>query len=128
MSWTDAGGDLWMFGGQGRDVAGTAGALSDLWKFSIATRQWTWVSGADVVNSPGMYGVQNAPSTANRPGARSNGTSWIDSTGTLWLFGGYGRDSTGAAGSLDDLWQFTPATGSWSWISGSITAAAGSAQ
>jgi Galactose oxidase, central domain len=128
MSWTDASGDLWMFGGQGRDVAGTAGALSDLWKFSIATRQWTWVSGADVVNSRGMYGVQNAPSTANRPGARSNGTSWIDSAGTLWLFGGYGIDSTGSAGTLDDLWQFTPATGTWTWLSGSVTAAAGSAQ
>jgi Galactose oxidase, central domain len=128
MSWTDTSGNLWLFGGQGRDQAGTAGALSDLWKFRIATRQWTWISGSDIANSPGTYGVQNAPSTANRPGARSNAASWIDSAGSLWLFGGYGVDSTGTAGPLDDLWQFTPATSTWTWVSGSITAAAGSLQ
>jgi hypothetical protein len=122
MAWTDASGDLWMFGGEGRDVSGTAGALGDLWRFSIATRQWTWVSGAQIVNSPGLYGVQNAPSIANHPGARSHGATWMDSAGTLWLFGGYGRDSSGANGSLDDLWQFVPATRTWTWVSGSNAA------
>jgi galactose oxidase-like protein len=58
---------------------------------------------------------------------RSNAASWIDSAGTLWLFGGSGIDSTGAAGILNDLWQFTPSTGTWTWVSGSIMAAAGSA-
>jgi hypothetical protein len=126
-SWTDLTGDLWLFGGQGSDAAGTLGTRSDLWKYSLSTRQWTWVSGSAIANSPGLYGVQNAPATANRPGARSNAASWIDSAGTLWLFGGFGIDSTGAAGILNDLWQFTPSTGTWTWVSGSIMAAAGSA-
>ena len=34
---------------------------------------------------------------------------WTDSTGDLWLFGGYGYDSNRSAGVLDDLWEYQPA-------------------
>ncbi|MGO9084441.1 MAG: hypothetical protein ACLQBK_04375 [Candidatus Sulfotelmatobacter sp.] len=35
MSWTDASGNFWLFGGVGYDSAGnTAGRLNDLWKYS----------------------------------------------------------------------------------------------
>jgi hypothetical protein len=33
-------------------------------------------------------------------------SSWIDSSGNLWLFGGYGYDSTGALGYLNDMWHW----------------------
>jgi hypothetical protein len=33
---------------------------------------------------------------------------WIDADGNLWLSGGYGADSTGAEGYLNDLWEYTP--------------------
>jgi len=46
------------------------------------------------------------------PGARNSISSWIDSSGNLWLFGGYGYDSTGNVGYLNDLWQYDPSTGS----------------
>ena len=39
-------------------------------------------------------------------------STWIDSSGNLWLFGGYGYDSTGQLGYLNDLWQYDPSTGS----------------
>ncbi len=120
-SWLDATGDLWLFGGQGRDADGAVGALNDLWKFSVSTGQWTRIAGSDQVNTPGVYGTQAAPSPANIPGARSGAASWMDSAGNLWLFGGHGVDFTGNTGALNDLWQFTPATGRWTWISGSST-------
>jgi hypothetical protein len=58
------------------------------------------------------------PSAGNVPGARYSANSWIDSSGNLWLFGGYGYDSTGAVGRLNDLWRYSPSTGLWTWVSG----------
>jgi len=121
-SWADANGDLWLFGGQGRDANGTAYVLNDLWKFSVSTGQWTRVSGSARKNTPGVYGLAGVSAADNIPGGRSNAVTWVDSAGTLWLFGGYGIDSTGALGTLNDLWQFAPATDLWTWVSGSVTA------
>jgi hypothetical protein len=122
-SWADANGDLWLFGGQGRDTNGTAYVLNDLWKFSVSTGRWTRVSGSTRKNMPGVYGLAGVSAVENRPGGRSNAATWVDSVGALWLFGGYGIDSAGALGTLNDLWQFTPSTGLWTWASGSMTAA-----
>jgi hypothetical protein len=122
-SWADANGDLWLFGGQGRDTNDTAYVLNDLWKFSVSTGRWTRVGSAVRKNMPGVYGLAGVSAADNVPGGRSNAVTWLDSAGTLWLFGGYGIDSTGALGTLSDLWQFTPSTGLWTWASGSVTAA-----
>ncbi len=37
----------------------------------------------------------------------------------LWLFGGFGIDSTGESGLLNDLWEFNPSTLEWTWMGGS---------
>ena len=121
-AWADASGDLWLFGGQARDTNGSVYALSDLWKFSVSTSQWTRVSGSARKNMSGVYGLAGVSAADNIPGGRSHAVSWVDSAGSLWLFGGYGIDSTGALGTLNDLWQFTPSTGLWTWASGSVTA------
>jgi N-acetylneuraminic acid mutarotase len=114
-SWIDSSGSLWLFGGSGYDSAGDQGSLNDLWKFDGT--EWTWISGSDVTYQPGFYGTKGEADPANVPGARSQAASWIDSSGNLWLFGGYGRDSAGVSGELNDLWKFDGT--SWTWISGS---------
>ena len=58
------------------------------------------------------------PAASNVPGARYGAVSWTDSSGNLWLFGGFGYDSTGGSGYLNDLWQYSPSTGQWTWVSG----------
>jgi hypothetical protein len=121
-SWVDANGDLWLFGGQGRDPNGTAYVLNDMWKFSVSTGQWSRVSGSARKNVSGVYGLAGVAAADSLPGGRSKAVSWVDPAGTLWVFGGYGIDSTGALGTLSDLWQFTPSTGLWTWASGSVTA------
>jgi N-acetylneuraminic acid mutarotase len=121
-SWADANGDLWLFGGQGRDANGTAYVLNDLWKFSVSTGQWSRVGGSARKNMPGVYGLAGVAAADSLPGGRSNAVSWVDPAGTLWVFGGYGIDATGALGTLSDLWQFTPSTGLWIWASGPVTA------
>lgn len=88
----------------GYDSTGNWGRQNNLWKFDGTN--WTWVTGSDVRNQAGVYGIEGTADPANIPGGRNNGTSWIDSSDNLWLFGGYGYDSAGNGGMLNDLWKF----------------------
>jgi N-acetylneuraminic acid mutarotase len=121
VTWTDSSGNLWLFGGTGLDANGAAGPLNDLWKYSPTSGMWTWVSGSNKKNAFGVYGTRGLAAPGNVPGARQFSTSWADSSGSLWLFGGDGYDARNIAGNLFDLWKFTPATGMWTWVNGSST-------
>ena len=97
-SWTDSSGNFWLFGGVGYDSSGVTGYLNDLWRYSPSTGLWTWVSGGNLANASGVYGTLGTAAAGNVPGARQAASSWIDSSGNLWLFGGVGYDSSGAVG------------------------------
>jgi hypothetical protein len=119
VTWTDADGDVWLFGGYGYGVTGT-GYLNDLWKWDGTS--WTWVSGSDAVNQPGTYGTKGVAAPGNVPGARSGAASWTDAGGNLWLLGGYVPpsilfDDLWDLGSLNDLWRWDGTN--WTWVSGS---------
>ena len=45
-NWTDKQGNLWLFGGYGPDTVGNTASLSDLWKYSVRSGQWTCVGGS----------------------------------------------------------------------------------
>lgn len=107
ITWTDATGNLWLFGGSGDAANGTSGALNDLWKYNIAANQWTWVSGGNTPDEPGEYGVQGSSSPTNKPGGRDQLVGWKDLTGSFWLFGGDGFDGNGDGGYMNDLWKYT---------------------
>ncbi len=115
VSSIDKSGNLWLFGGIGRESTGTQGNLNDLWKFDGSN--WTWVSGSNVISQPGVYGTKGTPSSSNVPGTRNSAVSWTDNAGNLWLFGGFGNDSTGTLSLLSDLWKFDGTN--WTWVSGS---------
>jgi N-acetylneuraminic acid mutarotase len=111
LSWTDHSGDFWLFGGYGFDANGNYGDLNDLWEFNPSTKNWTWMSGSNTVivvigGSSGVYGTLGSPAAGNFPGGRQNGLNWIDGSGNLWLFGGYGLNSTGNVSNLNDLWEY----------------------
>jgi N-acetylneuraminic acid mutarotase len=115
LTWVDASGKLWLFGGTGFDSTDTQGTLNDLWKFdpSLGSNgEWTWMGGGNTVGNfggqPGVYGTQGKPDVANIPGGRYGISGWNSASGTIWLFGGGGYDSTGAQGYLNDLWQYQP--------------------
>jgi N-acetylneuraminic acid mutarotase len=114
VSWIDASGNFWLFGGYGH-AASDVGWLNDLWKFDGV--KWTWVSGSNTYNQYGFYGTKGVAAPVNKPGAREGSVSWIDASGNLWLFGGFGYDASGLYGYLNDLWKFDGAK--WTWISGS---------
>ena len=113
VSWTDATGGFWLFGGVGYDSTGNLGPLNDLWRYSAG--QWTWMSGSNLAYQPGTYGTKGMAAPDNVPGARYGAVSWIDTIGSLWLFGG--SDSTTTNEDLNDLWKYS--AGQWTWMSGS---------
>jgi N-acetylneuraminic acid mutarotase len=132
VTWADASGNLWLFGGLGADSAGNTGYLNDLWKYtpgrSGSAGEWTWMGGGNTIGvyggQPGVYGVLGISDSTSIPGARFSGATWVDPSGNLWLFGGQGYDWTGTtAGFLNDLWKYTPDAGSgagqWTWMGGS---------
>ncbi len=121
-SWTDSLGNLWLFGGQGTDGSGVTGLLNDLWEYVPALKSWVWVGGSNAAGTGGVYGGQGVASLTAAPGARIGATTWTDTQGHLWLFGGQGIDSTGAMGDLGDLWQYAPETHAWTWVGGSTRA------
>ncbi len=142
-SCTDSSGNVWIFGGQGFDSTGTSlGLLNDLWKYNIATAQWTWMgpTNSNISQNNGVYGTLGTALAANAPGpgGRQTALLWADNSGNIWLFGGLGLDSAGThnpgtinglgnntttpdGALLNDLWQFNISSGQWTWISGGAT-------
>lgn len=124
VTWSDASGNLWLFGGNGSTSTVVVEYLNDLWKYNVATGAWTWMSGSNTVKANGVYGSLGQPAATNVPGARQGAVGWTDASGNLWLFGGDGYDATSAGyGTLGDLWEYTPSTGEWTWQGGPNTEA-----
>lgn len=80
--------------------------FNDLWEYSSG--QWTWVSGSNSPDQSGTYGTLETPGSSTVPGARQYSVDWVDSSGNFWIFSGYGLDSTGTLGYLNDLWRYEP--------------------
>jgi N-acetylneuraminic acid mutarotase len=116
-TWTDPSGNFWLFGGYVYNV----GELNDLWEYNTSTNQWAWISGSSAGTQPGVYGTLGTPAAGNMPGGRFGASSWIDSSGNFWLFGGQGFDAQANCCNLNDLWEFNPSTSEWTWMSGSST-------
>ncbi|MBK7666877.1 MAG: T9SS type A sorting domain-containing protein [Sphingobacteriaceae bacterium] len=121
VSWADALGNLWLFGGFGFPEVTATGLLNDLWKYNIATNQWTWMKGNKSVNNAGDYGTVGVAASTNYPGGRNMSCSWTDATGKLWLFGGTGIPETTGTGQLNDFWVYNPTTNNWTWMKGNKT-------
>lgn len=117
VTWTDASGGGWLFGGEGYSASGY-GRLNDLWKYDSGSGHWTWMGGAAVHDQYGTYGTKGVPASGNAPGARYGSVSWTDGSGFLWLFGGEGLSASGS-GMLNDLWKLDTGTMQWAWMGGS---------
>ncbi|MDB5210195.1 MAG: hypothetical protein JWQ30_1022 [Sediminibacterium sp.] len=81
------------------------------------TNQWTWINGDTAHNQLANYGVKGVAAATNSPGVRSDGVSWTDITGNLWLFGGKVKTPPNSSNNLNDLWKWDGTN--WTWISGS---------
>ena len=100
-SWTDKSGNFWLFGGY---AANAAGYLNDFWMFNPSTKQWTWMGGSSTGGQTGVFGTLGTPAAGNFPGNRTGASSWVDSSGNFWLFGGFYYNANNSYGFLNDLW------------------------
>lgn len=115
----DPAGNLWLYGGYGRDSTGERGRKDDLWKFDTSSLQWTWFKGSTTNDAQPVRGEVGVPAPANTPGARTGAVLWCDRSGVVWLFGGEGNDSVSETNdSYSDLWRFDPQVGDWTWVKG----------
>ncbi len=121
--WTDFNGDFWLFGGS-TFIGFNTEFMNDLWRYSVATNQWTWMGGPQLVTDQnGNYGPLGTASTTSYPSARGNGAiTWTDNNGDLWLYGGNGIDANGVQGVMSDLWKYDIITNEWTWVKGGNTA------
>ena len=109
----DLEGNLWLFGGANQNEL-----FNDLWKYSVASQEWAWVSGSAEGNQPGIYGTMGVADVANSPGARTGGQMWLKDN-KIWLFGGFGYDVNGQIqNEMNDFWSFDLQTLQWTWVGG----------
>lgn len=130
----DSLGNFWLYGGYGPvpsngDQYGY-NCWNDLWKYNVASNEWTWVAGIQTAGQNGVYGGSEptgVEAPGIYPGCRRDGAMWCDTRNSLWIFGGSGKDAFVSSNSggpngienLNDFWRFRPSTGLWAWFSGS---------
>ena len=132
--WVDQAGNLWLFGGSlatgleasSSNPTGAVDGTNDLWMFHIASGQWTWVGGSMVLGQSGTYGTLGQAASGNVPAARAGATTWTDSEGNFWLFGGaaYLGSNTNIT-QLNDLWKYSPTANQWTWEGGTAASSVG---
>ncbi len=107
--WSDAQGNLWVFGGLKTGVPPVI--YSDLWRYNPAYQAWALIHGTALPNLQGHYGQQGVSATGNYPRNRAGAVSWKDNLGNFWIFGGLSvaADQTGYPFvTLNDLWRYEP--------------------
>ena len=118
-TWVDSDGNFWLYGGLGYNNQDESGTLADLWEYNPTAGTWKFVTGSGNINTNGIYGSLGVASPTNTPGGRYMAVAWADTSGNLWLFGGYGYASSGSViGNLNDLWKYNISTGNWTWMGG----------
>ena len=142
MTWVDANGHLWLYGGMGFDAKGSYFPLNDEWEFNTSTREWTWVGGGSTrpasctsgsslaCGPPVTYGSLGVSAANINPGGRTGSATWTDDNGNFWLFGGLGLASDPAYSQIElydqyDLWKFNSSQNEWAWMGGNTTSICG---
>ncbi|HLG35855.1 MAG TPA: kelch repeat-containing protein [Bacteroidia bacterium] len=108
--WKDSNDNLWFFGG-----GYTNHQKNDLWKYSISTDEWTWMSGdSATIGNVELDSSMCIPAESNIPEGRyENRACWTRECDNLAMYGGYGT-----TGLHSDLWNYKIASGEWTLVSG----------
>lgn len=98
-------GFFYVFGGQGFDTTLVFGQLNDYYMYDTSTSGWSFLAGSALANSAG---------STNMISSRHDPASWTDSTGKIWIFGGFGTDASGTNNAyLGDAWYLNVGTNKW---------------
>lgn len=119
--WKDSTNTIYLFGGFGFPDAGGSGYLADTWSLNPTTLDWTHLHGPTTTNATGTYGSIDVLTDDNRPGSRNLSAFWTDNNDRLWLYGGFGKDTTNSSDRLADMWAYHTVLNQWIFMKGSST-------
>ena len=116
-TWTDSSGNLWMFSGFGFSWDSTIKIqplyLDELWKY-VGTQDYNCLASNCLPRTGNGWLLVK---TTTAPSARTGATTWTDSSGKLWLFGGQdGEGGNVSLGLLNDLWSFDTTISTWTQV------------
>ncbi|MDK2971335.1 MAG: hypothetical protein PWP23_1090, partial [Candidatus Sumerlaeota bacterium] len=83
-----------------------------------AVPHWAPMSGTLDFEVYSNYGEMGVPRPGNHPSARKNPACWNDDEGGFWFFGGFELEPTLLLAFRNDLWRFSPASNTWTWMAG----------
>ena len=112
--WTDAAGNLWLFGGVAQALADdgtfTSDTLpfADLWQYDVALGLWTWMQGSRDLGEESVHGERGVGALTNRIGGREGAVAVAAQAGDVWLFGGAVSPNTMNYETFGDLWRLEP--------------------
>jgi N-acetylneuraminic acid mutarotase len=106
---------FYLFGGYGYGQ-NSLGSLNDLWEFNVLNSEWRYISGSTDANAQGYF---NSFFFNTRPGARSN-SNLIAFNNSLYLFGGYGKNTQNLTGFLNELFEYNTNFENWTFKAGSL--------
>lgn len=89
-------------------------AVADVYSQSNA---WSFIKGDTLQPDFPIYGSQGMVTLDAKPGGRQGSASWTDTSGNIWMYGGYG-EALDTTGYLSDLWKYNKTAKQWVWIRG----------
>jgi hypothetical protein len=96
-TWDDGVDNLYLYGGEGYTTSNliASGALNDIWRYTVSTGTWTFLSGTTVLNTTNIPGL---------PDARRSASIWrpVSAPDTVLMFGGLQLSSV-----YNDLWAYS---------------------
>lgn len=86
---------------------------NDLWVYTFATRQWTWISGSSSTGQYATTPLYGKPHPNNVPGSRGSHALSVDPLGHLYVTSGAGYSNVtllssneNAVGTLNNIWIY----------------------
>ena len=122
VTWTDASGNFWLFGGYGYDGSGDHWLLErslEIHPVAIGLRSPA-VPPTQLTSLVSTV-LQEPPSASNMPGGRQEAVGWADAQRKPLALRRRRRDSVGTAnGILNDLWEYNIANNQWTYVMGAV--------
>lgn len=116
-NWKDTADQFYLFAGDLTFGSSNIGN-NDVWRYSPALNEWTWIGGSSSINHPG-YGQNYCDhDTMNIPRSRVENMSVQSGNkcaNAFWTFGGF---STSGHDFHNDLWLFNPDSNAWKLVKG----------
>lgn len=93
--------------------------FNDVWRYNPMTNNWTWISGSNISNDPGLYNQMCDPNLVDYPHYRieNQTVSTLGCAEVFWSFGGF--EGLSATNVYNDLWLYNISDNTWTWVSGS---------